>query len=81
MWGGREWGLQKGQEQPTEVSVKVKKGVLKNFINFTGNFTGKHEYLSLFLIKLQIRCSLQHKCFLVTFVNYIGTPILKNISK
>ena len=76
-WVGGRGGYRKDRSRQRRCSVKVKKGVLKNFINFTG----KHEYLSLFLIKLQIRCSLQHKCFLVTFVNYIGTPILKNISK
>ena len=78
--GGRG-GYRKDRSRQRRCSVKVKKGVLKNFINFTGNFTGKHVYLSLFLIKLQIRCSLQHRCFLVKFVKYIGTPILKHISK
>ena len=54
------------QKQPTEVLCK-KKGVLNNFVNFTG------RYLCwiLFLIKLQtcnlIRNRLQNRCFPVKF--------------
>ena len=40
-----------------------KAGVLKNF----SNFTGKHLWWSLFLIKLQV---LKHKCFPVKFEKF-----------
>ena len=52
-----------------------KKGVLKNFVNVTGEFL----CWSLFLIKL-IKKRLYHKCFPLTFSKILTTPILKNSS-
>ena len=56
--------------------VFCKKGVLKNF----ANFTGKHFRLSLFLIKLQTQRSafflkkrLHHSCFPVNIANFSKT--------
>ena len=51
----------------------VKKGVLKNF----ANFTGKHLCWSLFWNFIKNR--LQHRCFPVKFAKFLRTPILKNI--
>ena len=53
------------QNQP--LKVLCKKGVLKNFTNFTG----KHLCQSLFLIKLKKKLS--HRCFLVNFAKSLGT--------
>ena len=61
----------------------VRKGVLKNF----ANFTGKHLCWSHFLWSCRpLACRffkrrLQHKCFPVKFANLLRTPVLKNISK
>ena len=57
----------------------LKKGVLKNFTNFTGN----HLCWGLYLIKLQawrpassLKKRLQHRCFPVKFLR---APVMKNI--
>ena len=58
-----------------------RKGVLKNFTNFTG----KYLCWRLFLIKLHtcnfIKNGLQHRCFPGKFVKFSRTPTLKNICK
>ena len=60
----------------------VKKGVLKNF----ANFTAKHLCWSIFLIKRRLQaCNfvkkrLQHWCFPVKFAKFLITSVLKNIS-
>ena len=61
------------QKQPLEVLCK--RGVLKNFLNFTG----KHLCWSLFLIKLQVWELTKKRCFPVKFAYFLTTPILKNI--
>ena len=66
----------KPQRQPLELFCK--KGVLRNF----ENFTGKHLCWSLFLIELQevrsfIKKRLWHRCFLVEFTKFLRTPNLK----
>ena len=65
------------QKQPQEVSCK--RGVLKNFVNFTG----KHFCLSLFLIKLQacnfVKKRLQHSSFPVQLDKFLKTSLLKSI--
>ena len=60
----------------------VKKGVLKNF----ANFTEKHLCHSLFFNKFAgfqawnfIKKWLQHKCFPVNFAKFFRTPFLQNI--
>ena len=59
----------------------VEKGILKNL----KNFTGKHLFWSIFLIKLQalacnfIKKRLQHRFFSVKFAKLLRTPILKKI--
>ena len=65
------------------VGVLSKKGVLKNFVNFTG----KHLCWSL-INKAKglhagnlIKKRLQHRCFLVNNAKFLRTPILKNICK
>ena len=55
----------------------VKKGVLRNF----ANFTGKHLFCSLFSIELQV-CSfiekrLQHRCFPMESTKFLRTPNLE----
>ena len=70
----------RGKFRNSHRRCSVKKGVLKNF----ANFTGKHLCWSPFLILLQVfrpatllkRKILQHWCFPVKFLR---TPILKNI--
>ena len=66
--------------------VFFKKGVLKNF----ANFTGKHRCQSLFkkVAGLQacqtcnfIKKRLQHRCFPMKLAKFLRTPILKNICK
>ena len=52
------------------LGVFCKKGVLKNF----GNFTGNRLCWSLFLVKLQAL-----RCFPVKFAKFLRTTILKNI--
>ena len=56
------------QKKPQEVFCK--KGVLKNF----SNFTGKHLKVYNFIKK-----RLQHRCCRVKFMKFLRTPILKNI--
>ena len=56
----------------------VKKGVIRNF----ANFTGKHLCCSLFSIELQV-CSftkkrLQHRCFLMESAKFLRTPNLES---
>ena len=53
----------------------VKKGILKNF----ANFTGKHLCLSLLQACNFIKKKLQHWCFPVKFTKFLRTSILKNI--
>ena len=48
-------------------------GVLKNF----ANFTVKHLCWSLFLIKLQAKKRLQHRCCPVVFAKFLRTPLFK----
>ena len=69
--------LVKPQKQPRELFCK--KGVLRNF----ANFTGKHLCWSLFLIELQEVCSfskkgLRHRCFPVEFTKSLRTPNFKS---
>ena len=49
-------------------SFPIKKGVLRNFVNFTE----KHLYWSLFLIELQAK-RLKHRCFPVEFTKFLKT--------
>ena len=53
----------------------VKKGILKNF----ANFTGKHLFSSLLQACNFIKKKLQHWCFPVKFAKFLRTSILKNI--
>ena len=53
----------------------VKKGILKNF----ANFTGKHKCWSLLQARNFIKKKLQHWCFPVKFAKILRTSILKNI--
>ena len=53
----------------------VKKGVLKNF----ANFTGKHLCWSLLQACNFIKKRLQHWCFHVKFATFLRTSILKKI--
>ena len=48
-------------------------GVLKNF----ANFTVKHLCWSLFLIKLQAKKRLQHRCCPVVFAKFLRTSLFK----
>ena len=77
----------------THRKCSVNQGALKNF----ANFTGKHLFWDLFLIKLQafrtatslketqglqlFKKKLQHRCFPVKFARFLRAPILKNIYK
>ena len=54
----------------------IRKAVLKNL----PIFTGKHLYLSLFLIKF-IKKWLQRRCFSVNIAKFLRTSIIKNICK
>ena len=58
----------------SRLEVFCKKGVLKNF----ANFTGKRLCWSLFLINF-IKMRLQRRCFPVKFAKFLRTPIVKNI--
>ena len=67
------------QKQPPEVFHK--KGILKNFVIFTG----KQLCWGLFFIKIaslqasnSIKKGLQHRYFLVNIGKFLRTPILKN---
>ena len=62
--------LRKGRSSRSQMFFKV--DVLKNF----ANFTGKHVYCSLFLIKICnfIKKRLQHTCFPVKFAKLLRTP-------
>ena len=71
-----------GQKQPPEVFYK--KGVLKNFIKFTG----KHLCRGLFFNKVEnlrlatlLKTRLRHRCFPVNFVKFLRTPFLQNTSE
>ena len=59
-------------------SCSVKKGVLRNF----ANFTGKQLWWSLFLTGLKacnfIKKRLQHRCFPLEFKKFLRTPNLKS---
>ena len=68
----------------SHLRCSVKKGVLKNF----ANFTGKHLCLSLFFNKVAdlrlrpatlLKKKLQHRCFPVKFTKLLRTSYLKNI--
>ena len=71
------------QKQPPEVFYK--KGVLRNFIKFTG----KHLRQSLFLNKkaselrpaFVFKKMLWHRYFPVNFVKFLRTPFLQNTSE
>ena len=61
----------------------IKKGVLRNFTNFTG----KHLCQSLFFNKVAglrpatlLKKRLWHRCFPVNFVKFLRTPFLQNTS-
>ena len=62
--------------------VFYKKGVLRNFVPFTG----KHLCQRPFLIKLQawpailLKKGLWHRCFLVNVTKFLRTPFLQNSS-
>ena len=69
------------QKQPPEVFYK--KGVLRNF----AEFTEKHLYQRIFLIKLQawgsatlLKKSLWHRCFPVNFAKFLRKPFLQSTS-
>ena len=69
----------KPQKQPLELFCK--KGVLRNF----ANFTGKHLCWSFFLIELQEVCSfikkrLRHRRFPEEFTKFLRTPNLKAVN-
>ena len=69
----------KPQKQPLELFCK--KGVLRNF----ANFTGKHLCWSFFLIELQEVCSfikkrLRHRRFPEEFTKFLRTPNLKTVN-
>ena len=53
--------------------IFFKMGVLKNFVISTG----KHLSWSVFLIKLQIKNRLQHKCFPVNNAKFSRTPFFR----
>ena len=55
-------------------SFPIKKGVLRNFVNFTE----KHLYWSLFLIELQAK-RLKHRCFPVEFTKFSKTEVYKRL--
>ena len=62
----------------------MKKGVLRNF----AQFTGKHQCQTLFFIKVAglspvtlIKKSLWHRCFPVNFAKFLGSPFLQNSSE
>ena len=59
-----------GKKQPPLVFCK--KGILRNF----ANFTGKHLCQNLFLSKE----GLWHRCFPVNFAKFLRTPFLQNTS-
>ena len=75
---GKSW-MSRGSHR----RCSVKKGVFKNF----RNFTGKHLCWSLFFNKVagvrpekkRIKKRLQHRCFAVKFPKFLRTPILRNI--
>ena len=69
----------KPQKQPLELFCK--KGILRNFVNFTG----KHLCWNFFLIELQEVCSfikkrLRHRCFSKEFTKFLRTPNLKIVN-
>ena len=69
----------KRQKQPLKLFCK--KGVLRNF----ANFTGKHLCWSFFFIDLQEVCSfikkrLRHRCFPEEFTKFLRTPNLKTVN-
>ena len=55
-------------EADNQLRYPVKKGVVKNF----ANFTGKHNF---------IKKKLHHRCFPVNFARFLRTTILQNIYK
>ena len=58
-------------------SCSVKKGLLRNF----ANFTGKHNQVADLQSASFLQKRFQHKCFPVKFAKLLRTPILKNICK
>ena len=61
----------------------MKKGVLRNFVQFTG----KHQCQTLFFNKVAglspvtlIKKSPWHRCFLVNFAKFLRSPFLQNSS-
>ena len=66
------------EKHPTEVFYK--KGVLKNFANFTGKQLCWNLFLNLKTCNF-IKKRFQHRCFPVKFVEFLSTPILKDICK
>ena len=62
----------KPQKQPLQLFYK--KGVLRNFVNFTG----KHLYSSLFLIELQAKRR-KHRCFPVEFTKFLKTEVYERL--
>ena len=67
----------------SRLEVFCKKGLLKNFANFTGKhlcqslFFNENAGLSPATLLKKRPC---HKCFLVNFANFLGTPFLYNSS-
>ena len=55
-------------------SCSMKKGVFRSFVNFTG----KHLYWSLFLIKLQAK-RLKHRCSPVEFTKFLKTEVYERL--
>ena len=56
-------------------SCSVKKGLLRNF----ANFTGKHNQVADLQSASFLQKRFQHKCFPVKFAKLLRTPILQNI--
>ena len=64
------------QKQPQEVFYK--KGALRNFVKFTGNYLCQSLFFKKVKETLFIR--LWHRCFLVNFTKFPRTPYLQNTS-
>ena len=59
----------------------VKKGVFKNFANFTGKHVLESHFNKVADLKSCnfIKKRLQHRCFLVKFLKFLRIPLFKNI--
>ena len=73
-WIVQGWGTltKLGTLRSSHQRCSVRKGVLRNFTNFTG----KQLHQSLFFNKV---AGLRHRCFPVNFMKFLRTPFLQNI--